>query len=403
LTILVVGLALVAGFCATTARAQDEEPRFLRGDANLDGRVSLSDVFCVLRFMGEGTQLRCKDAADADDDGAITQIDVFALLGAIFYRHSPPPSPFPKTGSDPTADLLGCRQGLAPALARGVDAALDAADGPARDEPAGVAGSACEDEGGGAEIDFLHFRGEILAVPGQTGIRVPVYLTSMGEIEGMTLSFYAAPDRIRFDSIDYSDSYLGDWDLSPEWTYGFTAKRDQGYIAGTMAMSLGSEIVTMPPVQGGLIAVLEFSVLPGAPVGSRANILFRTTPGDNGVLPIENEISRRGSAQSQFVCGLSVEIVDGREVFLRGDANRDRNLNIGDVISIVLHLFSPAGRETKVPCLDAADADDNGEVEITDAILVARYLFGRGIPPAAPFPNAGRDWSDDDPLGCGAP
>ena len=51
-------------------------------------------------------------------------------------------------------------------------------------------------------------------------------------------------------------------------------------------------------------------------------------------------------------------------------------------------------------CLDSADADDNGRVELSDAVGVFGYLFLGIDPPAAPGPTeCGVDTTDDE-LDC---
>jgi hypothetical protein len=50
-------------------------------------------------------------------------------------------------------------------------------------------------------------------------------------------------------------------------------------------------------------------------------------------------------------------------------------------------------------CLDAADVDDNGKLEITDPIRLLTYLFLGGSPPPAPFPETGMDPTQDS-LDC---
>ena len=82
--------------------------------------------------------------------------------------------------------------------------------------------------------------------------------------------------------------------------------------------------------------------------------------------------------------------------FTRGDANLDGVIDIADPIRILLHLFD--GRE--IGCEDAADADDDEMLVLTDAVVVLEYLFGSGAPPPAPFPEPGLDPTDDGPLGC---
>ena len=52
-----------------------------------------------------------------------------------------------------------------------------------------------------------------------------------------------------------------------------------------------------------------------------------------------------------------------------------------------------------IKCEDAADANDDGGVNATDAVFTLDYLFKAGPPPASPFPRAGSDRTDDG-LGC---
>lgn len=55
--------------------------------------------------------------------------------------------------------------------------------------------------------------------------------------------------------------------------------------------------------------------------------------------------------------------------------------------------------KTAVPsCLDAADANDDGKVNTSDAITLLRYIFLGGAPPA-PFTTCGYDETHDE-LRC---
>ena len=49
----------------------------------------------------------------------------------------------------------------------------------------------------------------------------------------------------------------------------------------------------------------------------------------------------------------------------------------------------------------AADFDDSGAVEITDAVSLLNFLFLGGSAPNAPFPDLGEDPTSD-PLDCRA-
>jgi hypothetical protein len=149
------------------------------------------------------------------------------------------------------------------------------------------------------------------------------------------------------------------------------------------------------------LAFLEFSVDPGADIGSTLQIQFASTPGIGDLPPIRTEVSREGRIQRHATCGLSVEIVSAEDLFIRGDASRDRLVNITDVVRILRGLFSSEGAGVPFPCADAADVDDSGEVTLTDAVHLARYFFGLAPAPRAPFPEPGRDGEAADSLGCG--
>jgi hypothetical protein len=82
--------------------------------------------------------------------------------------------------------------------------------------------------------------------------------------------------------------------------------------------------------------------------------------------------------------------------FIRGDANGDLSLNVLDAIRTILFLFQGAS----LPCPDAADFDDTGAVNITDAVGILGYLFSHAAPPPPPFPPPGGDPTPD-PMECG--
>ncbi|MBN1443847.1 MAG: hypothetical protein JXA90_14145, partial [Planctomycetes bacterium] len=88
-------------------------------------------------------------------------------------------------------------------------------------------------------------------------------------------------------------------------------------------------------------------------------------------------------------------IIEPPPTFVRGDSNRDSVVDLSDAIRTLLHLFGGA----QTTCEDAADADDSGSVEITDAVFTLDFLFRGGAFPPAPFPQAGYDLTSDG-LGC---
>jgi hypothetical protein len=101
------------GFCSLTGARVTFRPGepadFLRGDANGDGAVQISDAIFALHWLFlRGSRPGCRDAADANDDGAINISDAVWVLSALFSGGPPPPAPFPACGMDLTPDELGC-------------------------------------------------------------------------------------------------------------------------------------------------------------------------------------------------------------------------------------------------------------------------------------------------------
>ena len=83
-------------------------PAFVRGDANCDAIVDISDPVRILAalFGGAGS-LCCERAADADGDGALAIADPIHALAHLFTEGAAPPAPYPACGREPGA-ALGC-------------------------------------------------------------------------------------------------------------------------------------------------------------------------------------------------------------------------------------------------------------------------------------------------------
>ena len=84
--------------------------------------------------------------------------------------------------------------------------------------------------------------------------------------------------------------------------------------------------------------------------------------------------------------------------FLRGDVNFDEDRNISDAIVVLSYLFLGGS----VPgCLDAADTDDTGRLDLSDAVYLLNFLFLGGATPPEPG-DCGLDPTDDG-LSCAEP
>ncbi len=98
---LVISGALVPGGGGTPVQ-------FVRGDANQDGTLDISDPVVELSYLFSGVATVCLDALDSNDDGAVDVADPIFLLGYQFAGGLPPSAPFAGCGPDPTADGISC-------------------------------------------------------------------------------------------------------------------------------------------------------------------------------------------------------------------------------------------------------------------------------------------------------
>ncbi len=82
---------------------------FVRGDANSDGIIDVSDGNFLQQFLFSGGPApECFDAADVNDDGMLDAGDPAYLYDFLFTSSSPPPAPYPDSGTDPTPDAWVC-------------------------------------------------------------------------------------------------------------------------------------------------------------------------------------------------------------------------------------------------------------------------------------------------------
>lgn len=167
-----------------------------------------------------------------------------------------------------------------------------------------------------------------------------------------------------------------------------------------------TEAVSLPP--RGTATVLSLGLEARSPQGSE-NVLGRI------VWPVDCcrwQCSRRKCGQpckahvtvedtTKDLCesrGVDISFVKSSRIeFLRGDSNGDGRVDISDAVRTFMFLFLGAPPPL---CLDAADAYDDGEVNMTDGILILHDFFrqGTGISEPGPFTCGGDPTPDQ--LGC---
>ncbi len=83
--------------------------------------------------------------------------------------------------------------------------------------------------------------------------------------------------------------------------------------------------------------------------------------------------------------------------FRRGDVDGNHSLGIGDAVTMLMWMLIPGS--PAIPCQEAADLNDDGQLQLQDAIHLLSWLFASGPSPAQPHPDAGPDPDQNGP-GC---
>ncbi len=98
-----------------------------------------------------------------------------------------------------------------------------------------------------------------------------------------------------------------------------------------------------------------------------------------------------------------VSISQAGATFHRGDIDDNGGIDLSDAVSLLSFLFGGGG---DTDCKETQDFDNDGSVGLTDAIGILLFLFRRGPAPAPPGPTTEACGPDpDDPgapgdLGC---
>ncbi len=93
--------------------------------------------------------------------------------------------------------------------------------------------------------------------------------------------------------------------------------------------------------------------------------------------------------------------LEAAELFYRGDADLNGDVDLSDAIYILNFLFLGGAAPG---CEDGADASDDGDLGLTDAIYILNFLFlgGSELPPPSPFNTCPGPDPTEDGLGCEA-
>lgn len=140
----------------------------------------------------------------------------------------------------------------------------------------------------------------------------------------------------------------------------------------------------------GAEVLLDGEVVEGAERISSSRMQFSIPFGDAGekLIQIQNTDGKISNSEP-------LTLLPTLERFVRGDVNLNGVVEIGDAITSLLYQF----RGQTITCLDAADVDNDEDIETDDAIKILVHLFLGGPAPETPYPDVGID-AGVDTMGC---
>ncbi len=163
---------------------------------------------------------------------------------------------------------------------------------------------------------------------------------------------------------------------------------------------------TLPPTIELLrIATIDFAIAPDAPCDQCLPVEFCPGADGRGDVWIRNlmTVNNQSVKPDFFNCDICVNAVPK---FVRGDCNFSSSgglgVTIADAAAIVSFLFHKKSEPFQPPCLDACDGNDDGLVDLADAVYVLRYLFLSGKEPPPPGPKLPGADPTPDQLDCKA-
>ncbi|MBN1442419.1 MAG: DUF2271 domain-containing protein [Planctomycetes bacterium] len=117
-------------------------------------------------------------------------------------------------------------------------------------------------------------------------------------------------------------------------------------------------------------------------------------PGEN-IIAVEVHQSDGASSDLSFDLELKATPPPSRPGFLRGDADSSGVRELTDAIYILNYLYLG---QSGPACLSAADSNDDGSVDVSDAVTLLVHLFLDARPLPEPYAACGQDPSPDDLL-----
>jgi len=189
-------------------------------------------------------------------------------------------------------------------------------------------------------------------VPGSTGKLVPLVLTNLQDIYGIQFTLHFDPAVVKVDSF-----------VPAERINGFNINTNLGDSSNqvtVLVFSLSNEIIT-----SGSDTVLFFALS----VDSLAQ---------SGDTPLSLTNAWEAISTDPDIPAKELEVVNGFfTVDKFGDVNLDKQVNIGDVVSLIAYILGNVSLNSRQT--DAADINRDGDINVGDLVGVINTILGRQI------------------------
>jgi hypothetical protein len=163
-----------------------------------------------------------------------------------------------------------------------------------------------------------------------------------------------------------------------------------GVLLDTLPPFEGQTIPPLPTFQRVGCMTFDIANRPEA-CGECCTIDFKDGVKGRGNVPIKNLISTENKSSSPQLMDCEICIKD-KEKFFRGDCNfmpmpMGMSVDIADAAAVVSALFGVDTWKFIPPCPDACDCNDDGRLDLADAICILQFLFQFGRFPPDPGPG----------------
>lgn len=232
---------------------------------------------------------------------------------------------------------------------------------------------------------------DVLVSPGKTA-SVTILIDSIAgsngspeQIDGWSLSFCHDPAALQLTAVTHTPLVQALNGSSP-LAFSAVTIYPEGFTDGVLIDFLG--INTLPQGTGYPLYKVEYEAGP-TPGVSTVDFCELGTP------PVIAIVATGSVDNIPVREPASVEVLS-EPYFKRGDCDNNTGINIADTVFLLQQVFPPNGVTLPVVCTDACDCNDDGTLNLSDAIWSLNAVLGNpSIPLPGPYPQCGPDGASD--------